>query len=80
MGRSVNYHSDSRAVIYIPTDEIDFDELSYLVDGIRDIAPSFHECKQEWHDREVCKFAENSLCTAWISEYCGIGLSIFCTR
>ena len=41
MGRSVNYHSDSRAVIYIPTDEIDFDELSYLVDGIRDIAPSF---------------------------------------
>jgi hypothetical protein len=72
MGRSVNYHSDSRAVIYIPTDEIDFDELSYLVDGIRDIAPSFQECKQEWHDREVCKFAENSFCTAWISEYCGL--------
>lgn len=75
MGRSVNYHSDNRAVIYLNEDEeiYNFDELIWgILQTLQNVAPSFDETRAEWHDREVRKFAENSLCTVWISEYCGL--------
>lgn len=77
MGRSVNYHSDSYAVIYthIPDNEVEiiWDEYKNdILNTFQQIAPSLCECKPKWHNNEVCQFAENSLVTVWLSDYCGL--------
>ena len=83
MGRSVNYHSDTYKKIYLryELDEADYDECiaeenweffeEYIMEAIQEVASSFTKCKEEWHDQEVKKIAQNNLCSVWISEYCG---------
>lgn len=78
MGRSVNYHSQAHKVLYTYLDEEDSEDYPYEWDDyadnifgiLQEVATSFElPGKQEWHDRDVRKIAENRLCSVWISSY-----------